>query len=124
VKLSRKSLNKVIGNIGEDAAEKFLRKNGYRILQRNYRCRAGEIDIICEHRSVIVFVEVKTRSPRAYLPPEYAVDDAKQDQIRKAAKFYLSGFRAPSPVRYDIVSVLLNEQDEITHIELIADAFA
>lgn len=120
---SRKRLNRQIGDLGEQAATAFLRAQGYRILERNYRCRCGEIDIIAEDHGEIVFVEVKTRSPRAYLPPADAVDEQKRQRIRKAASFYLSSFRDPSPRRFDIVSVLVDEHDAVTHIHLDPRAF-
>lgn len=119
----RKKLNRQIGNLGEDAAAAFVCAQGYRILARNYRCRAGEIDIIAEHHGEIVFVEVKTRSPRANLPPAEAVDEQKRQRIRRAAKFYLAAWRQPSPKRFDIVSVWLDEHDAVTHIQLHPGAF-
>lgn len=121
---SRKQQNRAIGALGEDVAERELRRRGYRILQRNYRCRAGEIDIIAEHEGCIVFVEVKTRSPRAYLPPEEAVDEEKQNRIRRTAKCYLAPYRNPSPSRFDTVCIDLDEHDEVTAIRLHPAAFA
>ncbi len=121
--LKRKQRNKEIGALGERAATEFLRGEGYRILQCNYLCKAGEIDIIAEDGGVIAFVEVKTRSPRALLPPADAVDDEKQNRIRKAAKFYLSPFRDVDAVRYDVISVWLDDQDRVTNLELVRGAF-
>lgn len=121
---SRKALNRQIGALGETAADEHLRRRGYRILCRNYRCAAGEIDIIAEHRDKLVFVEVKTRSPRAHLPPAEAVDEDKRDRVRKAAKYYLSSYRDPSPRRFDIVSVLLDSSDAVLSIEVEMNAFA
>lgn len=121
--LKRKQRNKEIGALGERAATDFLRREGYRILQCNYLCKAGEIDIIAEDGGVIAFVEVKTRSPRALMPPADAVDDEKQNRIRKAAKFYLSPFRDVEAVRYDIISVWLDDQDRVTNLELVRNAF-
>jgi putative endonuclease len=121
--LKRKQRNKEIGALGERAATDFLRNEGYRVLQCNYLCKAGEIDIIAEENGVITFVEVKTRSPRAYLPPAEAVDDDKQNRIRKAAKFYLAAFRDIEAVRYDIVSVWLDDHDKVKNLELIRNAF-
>jgi putative endonuclease len=121
--MERKKLNREIGALGEESAERFLRKEGYRVLARNYRCKAGEIDIIAEDRGTIVFVEVKTRSPRAKLAPEEAVDAAKREHLRRAAKFYLASYREPSPTRFDIVSVWLDARDAVTEIRLDTDAF-
>jgi putative endonuclease len=121
---TRKQLNKSIGARGEAAAERELRRLGYRILERNYRCKAGEIDIIAEHQGHVVFVEVKTRSPRSYLPPEAAVDDEKQARVRKTAKFYLSPYRQPSPARFDVVCVDLDASDAVAQIRVQSNAFA
>ena len=114
---------KAIGDLGEAAAEEYLRSAGYRILERNYRCRKGEIDIIAEDKGVLAFIEVKTRSPRSFLPPADAVDAEKRERIRQAAGTYLSRYRDPSPKRFDIVSVLLDDQDHVTEIHLERGAY-
>ena len=121
--VSRKTLNRVIGNLGEQAAAKELQRQNYRILGRNYRCDAGEIDVIAEHRGHVVFVEVKTRSPRALASPEDAVDAEKRQRIRSAAAHYLSAYRQASPRRFDIVSVLLDDLDCPVSIAVNAQAF-
>ena len=121
--VGRKKMNRTLGNFGEDVAAKLLLRSGYRILERNYRCAAGEIDIIAEHRGKIAFVEVKTRSPRAFLPPAEAVDQEKQRRIKNSAAVYLSGYRQASPHRYDIVAVYLDERDCVAKIELMQAAF-
>ena len=77
------SHKKALGKKGEVVAAKFLKKKGYKILQRNYRRKTGEIDIICYERGSIVFVEVKTRGSDSYGPPELAVTEAKKKQIIK-----------------------------------------
>lgn len=99
-------------------------REGYRILDRNYLCRGGEIDIIAEHQGHIVFVEVKTRSPRAWHSPESAVTAEKQSRVIRAAAHYMSSYRQPAPVRYDIVSVMTDENDCVVSVKLKRDAFA
>ena len=118
-----KQSNRRTGDAGEQAAADHLRARGYRILERNYRCRAGEIDIIAEDRGRIAFVEVKTRSPRAVMPPRSAVDAEKEHRIRKAARFYLGSYHDPSPVRFDVVSVWVDESLAVEKIEVEQDAF-
>jgi putative endonuclease len=120
---SRRQLNRAVGTLGEDAAANYLAAQGYRLLERNSRCPAGEIDIIAEERGQVVFVEVKARSPRARFAPEEAVDARKQSRLAAAAKWYLGRFRDPSPHRFDIVSVHLDERDAVTQIELRIAAF-
>lgn len=122
--MTRKQLNKQIGGLGEDAAEAFLRRNGLRILERNYRGHPGEIDIIAEEKGVLAFVEVKTRSPRANLAPATAVDDQKRQMILRTARNYLSRFKDPSPPRFDIVSVWVDEQDRVTNVLHEPNAFS
>ena len=119
----RKLLNRAIGAAGEDAAEAWLRREGFRILERNHRNPAGEIDIIAEHRGVVVFIEVKTRSPRAWQPPEAAVDADKRRRLRGAAKWYLGQYRNPSPCRFDIVSIDLDGADRVVEIRHFSAAF-
>ena len=74
-------------------------------------------------RGTIVFVEVKTRSPRAWQPPEAAVDADKRRRLRAAAKCYLGQYRKPSPCRLDIVSVDLDGDDRVVEIRHLAAAF-
>lgn len=123
-KPTRKALNYAIGQLGENAATDYLYRHGYRILARNYRCKGGELDIIAEHDGHVVFVEVKTRSPRAYFKPEVAVDFKKRARVRRAAEMYLSGYRDPSPSRFDVVSIDLDLNDTIREIRLVQNAFS
>ena len=91
---------------GENAAAKFLRNQGYKIICRNYRCDAGEVDIIARDGKTLVFVEVKTR---AYddPTPEEQVNQHKQHQLTKAGKVYLSRYGTPQPpARFDVVAVV------------------
>ncbi len=95
-----------LGDRGENVAARFLRNNGYSIIVRNFRCEMGEIDIVAKQGKVLVFVEVKTR---AYddPTPEEQVNQTKQHQITKAAKFYLSRYGTPQPpARFDVVAIV------------------
>lgn len=108
-----------LGARGESAAALFLRRAGYRILERNFRCEVGEIDIIARHGRTLVFVEVKTRESDDVLP-EQQVNNAKQHHLTKAAKIYLTRFGTPQPpARFDIVAILWppGRQPQIDHIE-------
>lgn len=119
----RKELNRVVGGIGEDAAVRDLLRRGFRILERNHCCGGGELDIIAEKDGEIVFVEVKTRSPRALAEPRAAVDADKRRRIKAAASYYLRRFRQASPPRFDIVSVWIDAADRVERIELECRAF-
>ena len=76
----------VVGKAGEEAAVQFLRQHGYRILERNYRCRFGEIDLIARDGPMLAFVEVKTRRSQKYGPPAAAVTFQKQRHLIKASQ--------------------------------------
>lgn len=96
----------VLGDRGENVAARYLRNQGFRIIVRNFRCELGEVDIIARDGKTLVFVEVKTR---AYddPTPEQQVDQAKQHQITKVARFYLSRYGVPQPpARFDVVAIV------------------
>ena len=84
---------KNVGDIGENFAADLLTNSGFRIIERNYRTKAGEIDIIAIRDGVLHFVEVKTRNGDLYGYPSESVTPAKQARIRKAAEQYLQGRR-------------------------------
>ena len=112
-----------LGQSGEDIAAKFLSKNGYSILTRNYRCRHGEIDIIAKLRDTLVFIEVKTRTSTAYGSPAAAVTLKKQRQISKTALYYLTEHNLfDSPARFDVVSITIGP-DLASQIDIITNAF-
>src|SRR5271167_661654 len=82
-----------LGRRGERAAEKYLRRSGYRIVARNFRAARAEIDLVAMDGDVLVFVEVKTRRSRGAGAPEEAVDERKQKQIRRAAEMFATRYR-------------------------------
>ncbi|MCT4565018.1 MAG: YraN family protein [Maledivibacter sp.] len=113
---------KKIGDMGEDLAVQFLRQKGYRILDRNYRCRFGEIDIIAKLKSYYIFIEVKTRHASSYGRPIEAINGVKINRILKTINFYLSQNRIhDSDIRVDAIEVFLNDfnKAKINHIENI-----
>lgn len=118
--LTHPALN--LGEMGERLAVRHLRRQGLRILVRNYRCEMGEIDIVASDGDTLVFVEVKTRR-REEPAPELQVDRAKQRQLARVARRYLSlyGTRQP-PARFDVVAVVWPE-DGSPAIRHIRDAF-
>jgi putative endonuclease len=95
-----------LGDRGENLAARYLREQGYKILIRNFRCPLGEIDIVARDGRTLVFVEVKTRAQDDPLP-EDQVNSAKQHQITKAGKYYLTRYGVPQPPsRFDVVAVV------------------
>ena len=110
-----------LGDRGEGLAETFLRKKGYRIRERNYRTKTGEIDIIAEDGNTLVFVEVKTRESIACGRPFEAVTAAKKRKLANTALLYLKNLRQVPPCRFDVVSIYFEKGRP--ECELIKDAF-
>jgi len=110
-----------LGGLGEDLAAGFLKKQGYKILERNYRTPQGEIDLIALDGGTVVFVEVKTRTSDAYGAPELAVNPAKQQRMVKAALGYLEQKRLHQMAcRFDVVAISGKDAGQV---ELIRNAF-
>lgn len=109
-----------IGNLGENAAAEFLKGKGYNVLQRNFRCKTGEIDIICIKDGCTVFVEVKTRKNSLYGSAAEFVNYYKQIKIKKAAMYFIKNEDAD--MRFDVVEVY-HKDGEVTEINHIEDAF-
>ncbi|MFO0794196.1 MAG: YraN family protein [Candidatus Brocadiaceae bacterium] len=113
-----------VGAQGELLAVKFLKKNGYKILQRNYRCKTGEIDIVGYDHGAIAFIEVKTRFSDVYGPPELAVTDGKKRQIIRVALHYIAGKKIQGfDVRFDVVSIFYPHVEKYPTIKLFKNAF-
>jgi len=110
-----------IGREGEDAALRFLKKHGYKILHKNYRTRTGEIDIIAQDGETIVFIEVKARQSVEYGRPFEAVNKAKRERMADVASLFLKGFKETPPCRFDVVSIIY--KNGRAEFELFKDAF-
>ena len=118
-----KTDNISVGMLGEKLAGKYLQRQGYRIIARNYRTVLGEIDIIAEDKDTLVFVEVKTRRGRSCGHPLEAVNPAKCRQISKVALFYLAEKKMENrAARFDVVAVSLGTEDK-PEIEVVQNAF-
>lgn len=114
--------NRTLGARGEEIAAAYLKKRRYRVIETNYRCKCGEVDIIARDGSVLVFIEVKTRRTATYGPPQLSVTPFKQRQISKAALTWLAKNRLmESNARFDVVGVVLREGTPV--IEHIENAF-
>ncbi|MDA8433467.1 MAG: YraN family protein [Nitrospiraceae bacterium] len=110
-----------LGREGEELAVRFLRKQGFRILEKNYRTPFGEIDIVADDQGVLVFIEVKTRRGDSFGYPFEAVDRRKRDKIRKVALSYLKKIRKEPPARFDVLSI--DFEGGRKNIDHIKDAF-
>ena len=114
---------KALGAWGEQVAADFLKSRGYEIITRNYRCRYGEIDLICKENSVWCFVEVKTRKSDAFGQGYLSVTPVKQRHMITAAFHYLDRESLNDvPARFDIISISFAGNSEYK-IELIKNAF-
>jgi len=121
--MKEKSGNSSLGEMGESIATTFLKGAGFSIVERNFRCVCGELDIVARDGRTIVFVEVKCRKNAAYGPPQLAVTSFKQRQISKAALVWLSKRRLfDAEARFDVVAIVLRAHD-LPEIEHIRNAF-
>ena len=109
---------------GEDIAVSALEKSRYKIVERNYRTRAGEIDIVAREGECLVFVEVRTRASIEYGWPQETVIARKQKKLCKAARWYLQKNRIEDvPCRFDVVAIVTNEALDEPQVEVIKNAF-
>ncbi len=107
--------NKILGGKGEALAYNYLKRKKYKILERNFTCEIGELDIVAEKDDVIVFVEVKTRASAKFGLPREAVNFFKQQKLRQLALYYLKSKKLlERSIRFDVIDVI---DEEITHIE-------
>lgn len=113
-----------LGAAGESAAAAWLEAHGYRVLARNVRSRAGEIDLIARQADLVIFVEVKSRTTAAFGHPAEAIMGQKQRRIARLASAYLQVHRLDRcAVRFDAMAVRLGPGGEVLEIEHIPDAF-
>ena len=106
------------GARAEDLCAELLRASGMRLLERNWRCRHGEIDLIAEEEGTVVFAEVRQRSRTAFVGAAESITSAKRDRLLAAARLYLSG-RPEAHCRFDVFLV----EGEPRQVRWIRDAF-
>ena len=111
------------GKIGETLAINFLEKQGFKIIEKNWRfSRLGEIDIIALDKNTLVFVEVKTRTSTNFGHPIEAISSYKFNRIKKLAEIYLNEkLNNYENFRIDIIGILIGKKTEITHIKDICE---
>ncbi|MBW9151788.1 YraN family protein [Clostridium estertheticum] len=119
-----KIFNKDIGTFGEEIAETFLKNLGYKVIDKNFSCKCGEIDIIAIHKDYICFIEVKTRYGINFGMPAESVTIYKQHKIYKTAQVYiLKKNIIDRNFRFDVIEVLLNKDNNDFLVNHIEDAF-
>ncbi len=107
--------NKVIGRIGETAAEQYLANKGWEIIERNYSTRFGEIDLIVRDKDIMIFVEVKTKKGLDFGTPEEMFGRGKYERVKRMATVYLNGHDVPC--RIDMIAIILNADNEVLSLK-------
>lgn len=100
-----RTAKQVVGQAGEDQALEYLRRQGLTLVERNFRCKGGEIDLIMRATDTLVFVEVRKRADRRYGGAAASVTGAKQVRMRIAAQTYLQGLRVQPACRLDVIAI-------------------
>jgi len=109
----KRGKNQRLGKLGEDMACIYLSDNGFTIIERNWKCYAGEADIIAVEDGILVFVEVKTRSESYLGLPEYAVTEEKRVRYEKIAICYLEKHKRPSgQLRFDVIAICMTGEQQ------------
>ncbi|MHA6529277.1 YraN family protein [Paenibacillus sp. BAC0078] len=113
------------GAAGETAAVQYLSAQGYRIVDRNWRCRSGELDIVAEYGEALIFVEVRSRGGSSLQgTPEESVDERKIRQVRSTAQVYLHmKGQYERRISFDVISVMLNDDMSVASLSHIREAF-
>jgi len=111
-----------LGKQGEELAIRHLKALGYKILDRNYRCFLGEIDIVAKDKTALIFVEVKTRKSDSDVEPFESIGAKKQAKLRELAEYYLQDKDiSDSEIRFDVLSIVSDDKEN--RIEHIRNAF-
>jgi len=111
------------GMLGEKLACEFLGKNGYDIVETNYRCTEGEIDIIARREDVLVFVEVRTKTSRQFGSPEESITGRKRERLRAVAEHYgQERDNLPGSWRIDVMAIQLDRNNRVKRLQHIENA--
>ena len=111
------------GILGEKLARDFLEQRNYQILQTNYRCPEGEIDIVAKQKDSLVFIEVRTKKSLEFGSPEESITPAKMEKLRTvAAQYRQTHDNLPASWRIDVVAIVLAKNNKASRIEVIENA--
>jgi putative endonuclease len=117
-------LRHTLGRWGEEQAALYLESRGYRIIERGFHCRFGEIDLIAQSAAELIFCEVKTRRQGSMVTPQEAVSRAQQRRLIKTAGWYLNQYPWDGDLRFDVIAIVVHRPDLSSFaIEWIEDAF-
>ena len=103
--IAPRTARQIDGQAGEDDALEYLRHNGLNLVERNFRCKGGEIDLIMHHQAALVFVEVRKRADNRHGGAAASVTAAKQARLILAAQVYLQRYKNPPACRFDVVAI-------------------
>lgn len=116
-------ISKDLGQHGEELALKKLIGLGYKVLDKNFTCKIGEIDLIAKDKDALVFIEVRSKSNKEYGVPQETVNHKKQQKIRRVAEYYLIKNNLQDVYcRFDVIGILWQKNME-PYVEIIKDAF-
>lgn len=118
-----RNLRQALGKLGEDLAARHLQQSGYTILQRNYRCPAGEMDIVARQGDRLAFVEVRTRRGTSYGTPKESITWRKQERLVRIAGTYLQEHRlSDADWGIDAVAIRFSTDGVLQNVEIIRNA--
>ncbi len=117
-----KGTRKQLGAAGEEIAARELARRGYRLRERNWRCAAGELDLVAEQADVLVFVEVRTRRGDRFGTPEESITASKRTHLIAAAESYLQAHDLDCDWRIDVVAVQMSARGELMRVDVIENA--
>lgn len=121
----KKGSGRSLGSLGEELAARYLAERGYTILERNYRCPYGELDLIAVKADWLVFVEVRARRSLALGMPEESLTPIKEQRLKQTALHYISMHpRLPRNWRFDVIALEIGPDGEIARLEHIENAFS
>jgi putative endonuclease len=103
--IAPRTAKQIDGQVGEDDALEYLRQNGLTLVERNFRCKGGEIDLIMQHQAALVFVEVRKRADNRHGGAAASITAAKQARLILAAQIYLQRYKNPPACRFDVVAI-------------------
>ncbi|MFH1858168.1 MAG: YraN family protein [Candidatus Omnitrophota bacterium] len=111
-----------LGKLGESLAVKLLKRQGYQILEKNYRCRFGEVDLIAKEGEEIVFVEVKSRRGTSFGFPREQISRTKRKHLQRLAQYYMKKQAREMAIRIDVVAILFDSKGNPLKVETIPNA--
>lgn len=112
-----------LGQAGETVARKYLIAQKFNIVECNYRCLLGEIDLVASQRGVLYFIEVKTRTSLIFGRPAEAVASKKQRKLRQLALYYIATHKYSGPIAFGVAEVLYNQWQRHYQVNFIPHAF-